>query len=113
MPGNKNKVITNAVPIAAWIERRRIVASQNSVRRAILTPVPELRSYRLVSQWLAVFVGLLSYLPSAEVAEAAPAITNAVVVEMERIVEVARGGGVDWRPAQTNQVLQPGDRLRT
>lgn len=44
---------------------------------------------------------------------AAPAITNAVVVEMEGAVEVARGVGALWQRAQTNQVLLPGDRLRT
>lgn len=46
-------------------------------------------------------------------AGAAPVITNAVVVEMEGRVEVARGVGALWQRAQTNHVLLPGDQLRT
>ena len=40
--------------------------------------------------------------------------TNApVLLTVEGKVEVARGGGAVWTPGQPNQVLSPGDRIRT
>ena len=40
--------------------------------------------------------------------------TNApLLLTVEGKVEVARGGGAVWTPGQPNQVLSPGDRIRT
>ena len=38
---------------------------------------------------------------------------TARVVEIELIVEVQRAGAKPWDPSRTNQVLYPGDQLRT
>ena len=39
--------------------------------------------------------------------------TNAMLVELEGRVVLSRKGSLDWGPAQAEQVLFPGDRLRT
>jgi len=40
-------------------------------------------------------------------------LSNVVVLEMEGMVEAAKWRAAAWEKAQTNQVLLPGDRLRT
>ena len=42
-----------------------------------------------------------------------PSPDESVLLTAEGKVEAVRGGGTDWRPAQTNQTLRAGDRLRT
>ena len=46
-------------------------------------------------------------------AEAVPGAPTCVLLTKEGKVEVARKGTTQWSPAQTNQTLQIGDRLRT
>lgn len=49
---------------------------------------------------------------AAETATNAPNL-ECVLASIERKVEVATRGTIAWRPARTNEVLAPGDRLRT
>ena len=46
-------------------------------------------------------------------ASAAPALSGATLIALKGQVELSRAGATAWDPAQTNQVLQAGDRLRT
>jgi tetratricopeptide (TPR) repeat protein len=54
----------------------------------------------------------LGILPSVVLAQTS-AMPAAVLLEKSRIVETARAGQAAWEPAQTNQVLQANDRVRT
>ena len=56
---------------------------------------------------------LFAALVSAQNTPAAGASGDAVLLTAEGRVEAAAAGGMDWSPAQTNQTLHVGDRLRT
>jgi tetratricopeptide (TPR) repeat protein len=50
---------------------------------------------------------------AAQPVSAGPGLTNIVIVEIERSVEINRSGATVWDPAQTNLVVNAGDRIRT
>ncbi len=60
-------------------------------------------------------IGLLWYVSALSLSYfcAAAAETNAVLIGIEGAAVISRTGSAVWDPAHTNQVLFPGDRLRT
>jgi cytochrome c-type biogenesis protein CcmH/NrfG len=56
---------------------------------------------------------LLVLIDSAQNASGAPAPGDSVLLTVEGKVEASAAGSVDWLPANTNQTLHVGDRLRT
>ena len=83
-------------------------ATKPKMQRLIPTPAAVVR-------WALVILALGAM--SLQLRAEPPATTNASsasrLVEFAGAVEVTPSGTNDWRPALTNQVLHPGDRLRT
>lgn len=63
--------------------------------------------------WILSGALFLARVVPAQNISAAPAPGSSVLLTIEGSVEVAGAGSTAWRPAQTNQILQAGDRLRT
>ena len=59
------------------------------------------------------FAGTSAQLAAQTEVASPPAATNVVLLEIENTVEVLRTGARVWDPGRTNQVLYPGDQLRT
>ena len=83
-----------------------------------MSHVVSLRARRhdvITSGWRGVWLLPLLILVSLTLAFSTRAsnATNAMLIEIEGRVVVSRSGSVAWDPAYTNQVLFPGDRLRT
>jgi cytochrome c-type biogenesis protein CcmH/NrfG len=60
-----------------------------------------------------VFLGLFVLTRMVSAQPAAPAYEDSILLTVEGKVEAAAAGTTAWLPAQTNQVLHVGDRLRT
>jgi tetratricopeptide (TPR) repeat protein len=60
-----------------------------------------------------IWLSALFIIGSLALTLAANGTTNAILIEIEGLAVVSRSRAVAWDPAYTNQVLFPGDRLRT
>src|SRR5688572_10032272 len=70
----------------------------------------------IASRWRGIWLPalfIIGFLTLTHSPRASTGSTNAMVIEIEGRVVVSRSGSVAWDPAHTNQLLFPGDRLRT
>ena len=63
--------------------------------------------------WILIGALFLARAVPAQNSPAAPAADNSILLTIEGAVEIASVSATIWTPAQTNQILRVGDRLRT
>ena len=71
-------------------------------------------NFHLASRLLLIAWALaLAPIATAQPAASPPARTQSVLLTIEGTVEVAPAGTLNWKPGQTNQILNVGDRIHT